>query len=96
MRGLMCRAAVVAGAAVVLLGLAVGVASAAGGAAATAAAQSQQSQNQKLPRYSLTVLGTLAAPSAKPVAESTTGARWPGGPRCAETAESTRSFGTAG
>jgi probable HAF family extracellular repeat protein len=55
----MCRAAVVAGAAVVLLGLAVGVASAAGGAAATAAAQSQQSQNQKLPRYSLTVLGTL-------------------------------------
>jgi probable HAF family extracellular repeat protein len=59
MRGLMCRAAVVAGAAVVLLGPAVGVASAAGGAAATATVQSQQSQNQKLPRYSLTVLGTL-------------------------------------
>jgi len=59
MRGLMCRAAVVAGAAAVLLGPAVGVASTAEGAAATATAQSQQSQNQKLPRYSLTVLGTL-------------------------------------
>jgi len=59
MRGLMCRTAVVAGAAVVLLGPAVGVASTAEGAAATATAQSQQSQNQKLPRYSLTVLGTL-------------------------------------
>jgi probable HAF family extracellular repeat protein len=59
MRSAVGRTAVVAGAAVVLLGPAVGVASAAGGAAATATAQSQQSQNQKLPRYSLTVLGTL-------------------------------------
>jgi len=54
-----CRAVVAAIAAVVLLGPAVGVASTAEGAAATATAQSQQSQNQKLPRYSLTVLGTL-------------------------------------
>lgn len=59
MRGLMCRAAVVSGAAVVLVGPVVGVASAAGGAAATATVRSQQSQTQTPSRYRLTVLGTL-------------------------------------
>jgi len=59
MRGLICRTAVVAGAAAVLLGPAVGVASTAGGAAAAATAQSRQSQKQTPSHYSLTVIGTL-------------------------------------
>jgi hypothetical protein len=97
MRGLMCRATVVAGAAAMLLGPVAGVARAAGTAAATATVQSQRSQKYKPPpRYRLTIIGTLGGSASGANGGIRIGAQWLDLPPSAETAGSTPSSGHAG